>query len=91
MELFLPPNPHSTKAEKPEASTEEKKDEHHQEDDFMLEKEIRNDRTNTFVHPARYNFNDLVDRPFPTELDLQNFIKSNQEWTDIKDYLYKRI
>ena len=82
MELFLPPNPHCSKdpGKRPPVEEVDKKD-----DDLVMEKEVFNDRTNTFVHPARYNFNDLVDRPFHTELDLQNFIKSNQEWTEIKD------
>ena len=32
---------------------------------------------NLDINPYRYNFIDLVDRPFCTEQDLNDFIKSN--------------
>ena len=39
---------------------------------------------NNQINPHRYNFLDLVDRPFCSEEDLQNFVKSNQQWALMK-------
>lgn len=46
---------------------------------------------NLDINPHRYNFCDLVDRPFCTEEDLQNFITSHQEWIKIKDNIERYI
>lgn len=73
-----PSNENNT-SEKPEE--EEERD--HDTDD------IKTDMSNTIINPNRYNYIDLVDRPFNTDQDLQNYIKANQQWTNIKDYIYK--
>lgn len=39
---------------------------------------LKTDLTNTIINPHRYNYIDLVDRPFCTDKDLQNFITANQ-------------
>ena len=39
--------------------------------------ELANIKENNQINPHRYNFLDLVDRPFCSEDDLQNFVKSN--------------
>ena len=38
------------------------------------------DFSNTQIISHRYNFIDLVDRPFNTDQDFHNFVKINQDW-----------
>ena len=66
-----------------------KKSEEDEEVDHHESVDIKTDLTNTIINPHRYNYIDLVDRPFCTDKDLQNFISANQQWTNIKDYIYK--
>ena len=64
-----------------QAQNDEKQN--NEEEDVLDE----NNFSNTQINQHRYNFIDLVEKPFCTEKDLQNFMESNQEWTQMKDYI----